>query len=83
MPRYIARTNDGRYGLTAADRHGHYLYRIVGDMPADWDDCDGLVPWGDYEVGAVANAENIEAAAIAADEEMECMIADARAEFGW
>lgn len=84
MPAYIATTNDGRYGLTARDSYGyHYLYRIVGPEPADWDDCDGLVPWEDYEVGAVANADNIETAAIAADEEMACLMADARAEFGY
>jgi hypothetical protein len=85
MPAYIATTADDRYGLTerdAVDRY-HRLYRIVGPEPADWDDCDGLVPWGDYEVGFVSHVDNIESAAIAADEEMAYLLADAKAEFGY
>ena len=54
------------------DLHGYYrLYKIVTDGSTE-----------DYEVGLVANPANLETAADAADEEMRCMVADARSEFG-
>jgi hypothetical protein len=75
-PAYIRTSDDGRYGLTGPDDHGyHYLWRIV---TPDADDPE-LV---DFEVGAVGDPDNFETAIDAAEEEMRCLIADARAEFG-
>jgi hypothetical protein len=65
---YVARTEDGRYGLAGPDTHGHYtLWRIASP---------------DYPVGSVMDPANLEDAADAADEEMRCLLADASAEFG-
>jgi predicted transcriptional regulator YdeE len=82
---YEALTADGRYGLTAREADGyHHLYVIVADTTEEWDEeMERLLgPYGDYEVGIVANPENIEEAAEAVDEEMAHLMAEARVEFG-
>jgi len=87
MNTYIATTDDGRYGLTA----DHTLCRIAtpeaaaqyaAGIAADPDLARLIGTNPDYPVGSVMDAANIESAADAADEEMACLLADARAEFG-
>lgn len=78
MPTYVRTSEDGRYGLAAPgpDDYGyHTLYRIVTPDP----EYPELV---DYSVGAVSDPENFETAIDEADEEMRCLMAEARAEFG-
>ncbi|HUW00862.1 MAG TPA: hypothetical protein VMW08_00790 [Acidimicrobiales bacterium] len=75
-PAYIRTSDDGRYGLTGPDDLGyHSLYRIVAPDPTDPEAVD-------FSVGLVADPANFGTAIDAADEEMACLIADARAEFG-
>ena len=62
---YIAKTNDGRYGLTSDGE----LWKLAGR--------------NSYMAGHVRNRENIEYAAANADEEMEILRDQCRAEFGF
>lgn len=92
MPDYIATTEDGRYGLTAADEYGyHNMHRIASpeaaaqfarDIAEDPELARLIGTDPDYHVGCVMDPANIETAADAADEEMRCLMAEAAAEFG-
>ena len=62
---YIAKTNNGRYGLTSDGE----LWRLAGR--------------NSYMAGCVMDRENIEYAAAVADEEMEILRDQCRAEFGF
>lgn len=89
---YTRTTADGRYGLTGPDEYGyHTLWRIASpeaaakhaaDIAEDPELAELIGADPDYSCGLVGDPENIETAADAADEEMRCMLADARAEFG-
>lgn len=93
MSAYIARTTDGRYGLTAADEYGyHGLYRIASpeaaarfaaEIKADPELAALIGTNPDILVGCVSDPANIESAADAADEETACLLAAAREEFGY
>lgn len=87
---YIARSHDGRYGVTAPDEFGHRMYSIASptarkkfaaDIATDPELADLIGTDPDCFVGYVTNLENLETAADTADEEARCLMEQARAEF--